>query len=315
MEGAFGGSVDATEKSPHLYLMNPTTHKEKMMKATREKETAWFRSWRDRTIRLMKIHKLLPLFLTSETSSHPYVFVTGVPRSGTVLIKSIMQSHSKIGGCEYETTSLLGPPRYIDQWSRKEISNEQFKSIRIKSDNIVQLYDKVKDKILSKYSKSLFIDKIQTNRFRVWYINSHFPKARWIHIVRDPRDGYCSARQHRDVSQDRDIATWISYWKRITSVAESISPNRRLTVRYEELTQWPEHTVRRIMDFLGEEFEERQIDPSTNRTFMKETKEHSRLTEPISPQSVGRWREELSEEEREQFEEIYYYSVNRHSTG
>lgn len=257
-------------------------------------------------IRAGQIHKLLPLFLTSRKSTHPYVFVTGAPRSGTTLMKSVMQTHSKIGGCEYETTSLLSPPRYIDRWNLKEVSNEEFTKIKSEEDNIVDIYERVGKKILNRYSKKVFVDKIWPNRFRVWYINNHFPEARWIHIVRDPRDGYCSATRHRDVPQDPDISTWISYWKRITSVAESISPNRRITIRYEELTQWPEHTVRRIMDFLGEEFEERQIDPNTNQTFMKETKEHKHLKEPITPRSVGRWREELSEEEKRAFEEIYY---------
>ena len=170
---------------------HPIRRHARMMEATREKETARFRSWRNRAIRLAQIHKLLPLFLTSQKSSHPYVFVTGAPRSGTTLMKSVMQTHSKIGGCEYETTSLLGPPRYIDRWSLKEVSNDEFKKVKTKEKNIVGIYDRIKDILLDEYSKDVFVDKIWPNRFRVWYINKHFPKARWIHIVRDPRDGYC----------------------------------------------------------------------------------------------------------------------------
>lgn len=276
------------------------------MNYNRKKESARFRSWRNRLVRIAQIHKLLPLFVTSEKSDHPYVFVTGAPRSGTTLMKSIMQSHSKIGGCEYETTSLLGPPRYLDAWSIKEVSNEEFREILDESSNIVDLYDRISKIILNRYRKTFFVDKIWPNRFRVWYINRHFPEARWVHIVRDPRDGYCSAVQHRDVPQDPDIPTWLSYWERATSIAESISPNRRITIRYEELAKWPENTVKRIMHFLGMEFEKGQIDPDTTNTFMKETEEHKHLRDPITPRSVGRWRGELSQKEKNQFSKIYY---------
>jgi len=85
-----------------------------------------------------------------------------------------------------------------------------------------------------------------------------FPRAKIIHIHRDPRDvvasivklrwgGHSSARRH--------ARTWAKAVRRQRLLAEQLGPDRHHTVRFESLVLEPEATLRRVCDFLGEAFD------------------------------------------------------------
>jgi len=42
------------------------------------------------------------------SSSKRHVFILGVPRSGTTLLKTILVSHPTLGGSDYESTGIFG---------------------------------------------------------------------------------------------------------------------------------------------------------------------------------------------------------------
>jgi hypothetical protein len=249
---------------------------------------------------------LIGLFTTTSVSKKPYVFITGVPRSGTTLIKKIITLHPKYGGCSYESTSILHPPRKIKKWSREEVSNQEFQKLLSSSNNIVSLYDSVCDRILKEVGGKIFVDKIWPSRIRFSYILRRFPNARWIHILRDPRDGYCSANRHRDIPQSSDPKKWLGYWKRSVKLCESIPAGRRFTVRYETLVKYPDSATKHIMSFLESEYHSRQTEVESKSEKMSTYREHRKLDEPINPHSVGKWRDELDEGEKKVFDSVKY---------
>lgn len=247
--------------------------------------------------------KTATYWCTFRTSEEAHIFVCGAPRSGTTLLKAILENHSMTCGPEYESTAIFSNHDfYRDQWwGRTGIGSDAVRPLLAKSRDIVSFYDRIAAKVREKNDASVFVDKMPwpPRRHRLWYVTTKFKGARWVHIVRDGRDCYCSAQCHPHVHQSKDLASFATYWKTCVESHESMLPDTRThTVRYEDLTRSPSEVVESIMDFVGLEFEQRQVQASSREKYDDGAQgAHSRLRKPISDKSVGRWKEELDSDE------------------
>ena len=96
-------------------------------------------------------------------------------------------------------------------------------------------------------------------------------------------------------------------WKKCINVRKKFGEDLQiLDVAYEKLTANPKLEVKRIMDFLREDFIDEQFEPnffSHNKMFEGE-KGHNRLDLQIKPSSVGKWKMEMSKSEQNKFSRI-----------
>lgn len=242
------------------------------------------------------------LWCTLHTSEAEHVFVCGAPRSGTTLLKAILENHSAMCGPEYESTCLFSNyDVYRDQWWEKTgARSETVRPLLEKTRNIVSFYDRIAATVREKNNASVFVDKMPwpPHPQRLRYVTAKFKEALWVHIVRDGRDCYCSAQHHPHVPQSEDAASFATYWQTCVESHESMLPDTRThTVRYEDLTRSPSEVVGSIMDFAGLAFEPGQVRASSREGYDDGAQgAHSRLRKPISDESVGRWKEELGAE-------------------
>jgi hypothetical protein len=96
-----------------------------------------------------------------------------------------------------------------------------------------------------------------------------FPRSRFIHVIRDGRDGVVSGWFHGQrvgesfTTRFKDLADyvefyvtrhWIPYIQSARSVGQT-APHRYFELRYEDLLTEPEPIIRRMLEFLG-------VDPS-----------------------------------------------------
>jgi hypothetical protein len=115
-------------------------------------------------------------------------------------------------------------------------------------------------------------------------IFSAFSEAKMIHMIRDPRDR--SAQGAEKKHQARGKSGWLTArWKFSAHLAQHNSRRyhrQYLVVRYEDLMQETEKTLRRICDFLNEEYLPAMLEvPIHDQTMEaeeqgKRQKEHSR---------------------------------------
>jgi len=119
-----------------------------------------------------------------------------------------------------------------------------------------------------------------------------------VHIVRDLRDVMVSLRR---VEWDaHDVIDWFpELWSHSNLYLHrrmSLSPQRYLLLRYEDLVCAPEQHFSRLCQFLGVPFEETMLDPVARGQRYAGQPHHQHLSESVTAAHVGRWRQELPAE-------------------
>lgn len=229
------------------------------------------------------------------------LFVLGCPRSGTTLVQRILTVHDDYFSIEGETG--LFTRRSIFGRRHLGLDEHETELLLGRSSDIVDLFERGVRYLAKEKQGRIFVEKTPQHVLRLGFLMGHFPAARFIHVLRDGRDCLASSRRHPNIPQSESAAIFARYWKRcVRAAARHTDSDRLMTVRYEDLTRAPDQHVARLMSFLGRSMDPRQLDPAAIGADRRGTrKEFSRLRDPITSASVGRWRDELSESERKVF--------------
>ncbi len=264
-------------------------------------------------------------------------FIVGSGRSGTTVLTKILNSHSKICCPTAENfflssfLQLFGKKTsftkqeidaIIDNlWNLDTINQHIWK---INSDNLKQLLQRHKKNLdfvlLMKIIFAHFGGNTQQDNFAyfldknphyVYYLkelNSIFPDAKFIFIVRDYRGKYNSVKKVRNRFLSAVGISWAIQQKKILNF-QKLHPDKCLLIRYEDLTYTPNDTLQTICRFLSIDFEEQMLRhfevskieyqklPLDEATIRNQLKWHENSERPLNTQSVNKWQQELSDKE------------------
>jgi tetratricopeptide (TPR) repeat protein len=221
------------------------------------------------------------------------IFVLGLPRSGTTLVEQILASHSQV--------HAAGELRYIGECfdalpSICGISATPLECVRQLDDkSIVQAASRYLDRLPGiEPAKTRITDKMPDNYLHVGFVHLLFPNARIIHCRRDLRDIAVSCwltnfRSIRWASTPEHIAERIREYVCIIGHWQRVLPNRMLELQYEELVENPEPIVRRMLDWVGLEWEDACLKFHESSRPVR-TASVVQVREPIYRRSAGRWR-------------------------
>ncbi|MGK7940104.1 MAG: sulfotransferase [Crocosphaera sp.] len=247
-----------------------------------------------------------------QKSTKKHIFVLGAPRSGTTLAKLILTSHPYLVGPGYETAFFT----YRDIFSFKfaEIKGKKMEELRQSCHDIVDFFDVFTQHILSKYPEGkYYVEKTPQHVLQLGFLTKYFPNSKFIHMVRDGRDAYCSAKYHKNVVQGSDVKRYAKYWKKcINSRLKFGEKDNILDVKYETLASAPENTIKGMMSFIGETYSPQQLEPgkySNNSITKINTPVFSKLSSNINDSSIQRHKKELSKQEIEEFNHIAAQSL------
>ena len=134
-----------------------------------------------------------PSALGSPAMSGPPIFVVGCHRSGTTLFRLILDSHPAIS-CGPETRFLADLEKITDDanWPRMGLYGFP-KSYW--HERVAELFNDFQSRYAVRRGKTRWADKTPLYAGHLDYLNTLFPDALFINIVRDGRD---VARSHRD---------------------------------------------------------------------------------------------------------------------
>ena len=183
----------------------------------------------------------------------PPVFVVGCQRSGTTLVRLLLDSHSRIS-CGPETRYLEDLQRVVGpDWPRLErfgLTRQEW------LDRIADFFGGIHAEYARRRGKVRWADKSPRYALVLGFVLEVFPDAQVVHVVRDGRDVCVSHRERFGYwAALRATAKWPHYVRTVRAAAAGLPPEQYHEVRYEELVRDQEATVRRLTDFLGEQFE------------------------------------------------------------
>ena len=221
----------------------------------------------------------------ASTSIKP-VFVVGMMRSGTSLVEQIIASHPRAKGAGElpfwgDATSAhaaIVRQGLFDEPVRKKLAEDYLG-------------------VLARYPDALrVVDKAPLNFDHLGVIHSVFPNARIIYMRRDPIDTCLSCYFQQfstalNFTMDlSDLAHYFKEHHRLMAHWSAVLPaGSILDVPYEELVADPGGWSRRLLDFLGLEWDERCLDFYKTQRRVG-TASSWQVRQRIYQSSVERWR-------------------------
>ncbi len=248
-----------------------------------------------------RVERMLPAFsaevLASVTASDEErpVFIVGMPRSGTTLTEQILATHPRIHGCgELPDIALIARhlpsrsgssriwPHIVD-----EIAPAQLQQAR-------QRYLAAATRHAPPDTLRL-VDKAPMNFYALGLIGLMFPQARIVWCRRDPRDvaisiyGENFSLSERFATRLDGIGQCINLHERLMRHWQGVLANPILELEYERLVTEPEAQSRRLVEFIGLDWDPACLDFHAGERGVQ-TPSRWQVRQPIHARSVGRWR-------------------------
>ncbi len=222
------------------------------------------------------------------------IFVVGMPRTGTTLVERMLSNHPRVrsAGELLDFKSLLTSAIADIQRQQVALSPAQA-ALLIDLPALGRGY--MRGAREAARGSEVFVDKMPVNFLYCGLIAKALPKARIVHLVRDPMDS-CYAvfktlfQNAYFFSYDQtQLADYYSAYRDLMAHWRAVLPGRILDVQYEALVQDTEAEARRLLDFCGLEWIGAVLNPDENEQ-PTSTASAAQVRQPVHTRSIGRWR-------------------------
>ena len=226
--------------------------------------------------------ELVDAFTGKGCKSDIPVFIVGMPRSGTTLTEQILAAHPDVFGAGElrEITDLTSAQSLSKQASIEELGETYVRN--------------VKQRDPSGKAKRI-TDKMPANFMHLGFIRSILPEAKIIHCRRNPIDTCLSCYKQNFANGQYwsydldDLATEYENYLEIMEHYRQIMPGGFLEIDYEETVGNPEAQARKLIDFIGLEWNDACLEPHKQKRAIL-TASKGQVTRPIYKTSVEKWR-------------------------
>jgi Sulfotransferase family len=256
---------------------------------------------------------------------NPYLFIVGAARSGTTLLRRIVDAHPQIAitrETHWITKQLKwhAPDRPVgpelmerlateERFTRMEVDETQLERLLARPEPVS--YAKFVTAVFDLYGeargKPLVGDKVPGYVLEIPTLHDLFPHARFVHLIRDGRD-VCSSVIEWERKQPPDpVATIARRWEERVRAGRAagarLGPRMYHELRYEALVTEPEETCRALCEFLDVDYSERMLAFHEGREKDGAGLSAKRAWRPITP-GLRSWRTEMSDSDLEEFEAV-----------
>lgn len=229
------------------------------------------------------------------TQHHPMVFVLGCARSGTTLLRTMLNGHEAMWApgelhlALFDTMAqrardlpaLLRRAFVPEVATRLGITSEAF-AARLAGWERSDLATTDVYRVLHEADPDArIVDKTPGYSGRLQdldWIKRHFDDSRFVHIVRNPHDvvrSFVRMQLYKDGIRDGDprlcahhVAEieWFRHNANIAAFLRGVDPDRSIVVRYEDLVADPEAELRRVCAMLQLDYRPTMADPYAQAT-------------------------------------------------
>jgi tetratricopeptide (TPR) repeat protein len=253
------------ESAKNLKIANDESLRHKMSDANLKiNHTEFYRS--------LKIKNLKNKF---SKNSRKYIFIVGMPRSGSTLLENILSLNTEV--------------RDMGEVSFLEESINGIKDF----DDVFDLYEK---KVINQFQPSMiYTDKYLFNYMYCPIISNFFPDAKIINCVRNPLDNILSIYRANFLNQPfsfslNDISNlYLHYFETMEEYKIKYSASI-YDFNYEELIKNPFRIISELVNWLDWDWDDKYLSPHENKRNVF-TASSAQIREKFYSSSIGIWKE------------------------
>jgi hypothetical protein len=266
---------------------------------------------------------------------NPYLFIVGCPRSGTTLLRRLVDTHPLVAVIDemrwiasfFERREGLTPeglvtPELVDRL----LAYDRFATLEINREQLARLIDTadpvpyptfvtgIFDLYGQAQGKSLVGDKTPRYARRIGTLHTLWPHAKFVHLIRDGRDVCMSILNWKkadhalgrfstwEVDQVSTAAVWWEWHVRLgREDGGSLAPNLYHEVRYEELVSEPAKECENLCSFLDLPYDDAMLKFHEGRQKADPSLDAKKAWRPLTP-GLRKWSEQMPTEDLERFE-------------
>ncbi len=222
------------------------------------------------------------------------IFILGLPRAGSTLLEQILASHSQIDG----TLELPNILALAHRLRGRKAGSSQYPEVlhSLSADQLAKFgRDFIENTRIYRQGAPFFIDKMPNNFRHIGLIHLILPNAKIIDARRAPLDCCFSGfKQLFAEGQEftyglTEIGRYYADYVDLMDHWDIVLPGKVLRVQHEDVLDDLEGQTRRMLDFLGVEFEEQCLAfHKTERAVRTASSEQVR--QPINRKGQGAWK-------------------------
>ncbi len=272
----------------------------------------------------------------------PAPFVVGLTRSGTTLLRMMLDAHRELAippethfvpdvikavRAESGTDAVLAAFTDNRTWNDFGIPAEEMRE-RIEASGGGDAADVVRaffTAYAERQGKPRWGDKTPAYMLSIQRIGRTLPESRFIHLIRDGRDVALSqtARALNEQPPPAEQgARWVKRIRKARDQAATLKGPRYVEARYEDLVRDPEATLRRICEFVELDWDEgmlsyheraaerltemagelRQDGSHATQEAGYRIDNHAPTTKPPDPSKLDKWRTQMPAEDLAAYE-------------
>jgi tetratricopeptide (TPR) repeat protein len=220
------------------------------------------------------------------SSDETPIFVLGMIRSGTTLVEQILSCHPDVGPAGEQ-------PFWSDNW-REAFGPEQKDADAEALKDLATRYVASVKRLLPDSQR--FVDKMPGNFAGIGIIHLALPKARIIHVRRNPLDNCVSIyvtpnRAAHEFAHDRPNIgfAYREYQKLMDHWRACLPEGAMLEIDYEDLVADRETVTRRLLSYCGLTWNEACLEPHRNKRPVT-TPSVWQVRLPVYKTAIDRWR-------------------------
>lgn len=218
------------------------------------------------------------------------VFIVGCPRSGTTWLQRLLACHPRVRtGQESDLFDVYIGPQ-LRAWRRERDPKSSGRggvglACYFKEEEFLTLLREYMLKLMepmvgSLRSGEIFVEKTPSHALFIQEIMELLPEARIIHILRDGRDVVSSlltaSKTWGETWAPRHAwgaaRMWVEHVKAVRQAANVLSKEQFFELRYEDLHASPPQALRNVSNFLGLEWDEKELENAIAENSAEETK-------------------------------------------
>jgi len=256
--------------------------------------------------------------LPAEEWEHlPYVseasplIIGGCGRSGTTILSAILNAHPNLY-CGPESRLLSTPSLNPKSLAHDfEVDERRIRTWLSETSSKFEFAERFFRELTHDHGKGRWSEKTPGNILVLDRLFASFPKAKFIHAIRDGRDNVCSNRTHPKYKlvRGKQVETGIlrpiddcaERWVRYVSAGLAYRDDPRYhEVKYEDVVNAPEETARRLFEFIEEPWDDRVLEFHEGRGGAGA----NGTDRPMYTSALSRWERDFSDDDKNEFKKV-----------